>query len=341
MTAIKFSLTSERLCDLIDEYEKSIFIPLHQRPFIWSKKQQMNFVETVVSNFPFPPLILSETYDGIRRRWIEDGQQRFMTLRKFIKGLSNDGGILKFHDKTFAELSVNEQCKVLNYPVGIQQYWNASVDERERLFDLFQNGTALTTGQRYWHHSRKSPMVIFAIQNLMSSSSIYFKQTKSIWGVKDVKTDGKTKLDLTKSMSFACAVAFGVNYITRSFETIAPMLEMSFDDSVAHTRLAFLINTVSDISATGGFKPVQKKKFWCMGTIAGYILYAYLMDIQIDWIDFIRRCNDYEEVMRIIHDNKLKSRNWKSQRWKQGIENVQAYLEGTLVPSINIEANDS
>jgi hypothetical protein len=341
---MKWNLTTEPIGELVIDYvdEGYIDIPDHQRPFIWNIKQQTCLVNTVVSNMPIPNLIFSETHEnGKRKRWIEDGQQRFMSMKKFICGDCENGGVIKYDGKTFEELDIRLQEKIKNYPIGITQYWDATQEERESLFDLYQNGVPLSAGQRYWHHKRTSPLVKFAIDTLLSSTSEYATITSKLWGTKDLSVDTKTKLGLNKAVSFVCGAAFGINHITKSFTTIGPMLNVQFDEEIAKDRLNYTLKTISDMSHKCKFTASQRKKFWDAGALAGYVLYAYMANIDINWIQFAQKSSDYEKMMQNLHTHKLKSRAWDIPRWKQGIANVQNVLNDVDVDTEgNYESSD-
>ena len=335
-STMKWNLTSEPIGELINDYvyDGYIDIPEHQRPFIWNIKKQTSLINTVASNMPIPNVIFSETHvNGKRKRWIEDGQQRFLSLKKFICVEDNNGGIIKFNGKSFDELDIRMQEKIKNYPIGITQYWDSTQEERELLFDLYQNGVPLSTGQRYWHWKRTSPLVKFAIDALLSpSSSIYASITFKLWGTKDLNADTSTKLNLNKAVSFVCGAAFGVNHITKSFTTIGPMLSNEFDIDIANDRLAYTLKTLQEMSTKCKFTAAQRKRFWDAGTLAGYILYAYMADIDIDWVQFAQKSCDFEKMMKNLHSNKLSSRAWDLPRWKQGILNVQNILNNINLP---------
>ena len=328
---MKWRCAAEPLHELVSDYKGSIDIPEHQRPFIWNLKQQTSFIHTVVCHMPIPNLIFSETYEnGKRIRWIEDGQQRFLTMKKFVYEEDDNGGVIKFNGKSFSELDIALQQKINHYPVYIIQYWDATQEERESLFDLYQNGVPLSTGQRYWHHKNKSQLVKFAIDNLMSPSSKYAIVAEKIWGKKDCENDTKTRLNLTRAVTFVCGAAFGVNFITKSFMTIGPVLNEDFDTNIAHDRLNHTLNTILAICEKCKFTKNQSKKLWDAGMLAGYVMYAYISNVEIDWVQFATACADFQTFRRILHNNKKSSRAWDVLRWKQGLHNISKYLENGL-----------
>lgn len=327
---MKWHLTSESLSDIIDAYDEGVVvIPEHQRPFIWKHKQQESLVETVARNMPIPNIILCETYtNGKKRRWVEDGQQRFMSLRKFVKGQSNDGGVLRFENKTFEELSIQQQCKFMNYKIGITEYWDATQLERETLFDRYQNGTPLTTGQRYWHFKNSSPLVKFAINTFMVPGCGLNTMGYKIWGKKDLHDDTARKLNLERAVNLCAGAAFGVEFITRSYDTIGPKLLLKFDEAAALDTLTTVLQIVDNVCKSGKYVAKERKKLWDGGNLVCYVLYALLTHTNIDWTEFVSATTSFQDLMNTLHANISKSRVWCPERWETGISNVQNVLHG-------------
>lgn len=61
----------------------------YQREYVWKKKEQQEFLNTLVSGFPLGNIAVAKHEDWERREgpWLEvvDGKQRLMTIDKFIK----------------------------------------------------------------------------------------------------------------------------------------------------------------------------------------------------------------------------------------------------------------
>lgn len=62
----------------------------YQRPYVWKKKQQQEFLRTCISGFPIGTIAIAKHENWLSRDtpWLEvvDGKQRLMTLEKFITG---------------------------------------------------------------------------------------------------------------------------------------------------------------------------------------------------------------------------------------------------------------
>ena len=57
--------------------------PEFQRNFVWKETEMSQFIESIILNFPIPPLYLNQNVKG--ELIVIDGRQRLTTLRKFLK----------------------------------------------------------------------------------------------------------------------------------------------------------------------------------------------------------------------------------------------------------------
>jgi hypothetical protein len=92
---------------------KVIISPNFQRGFVWSKKQMSQFVESVLLNFPLPPLYINQDING--NYIVVDGRQRITTLRQFISDefkLQNLEALTDLNGKKFSELEGVLQSKI-------------------------------------------------------------------------------------------------------------------------------------------------------------------------------------------------------------------------------------
>lgn len=56
--------------------------PEFQRNFVWKPREMSQFIESIILNFPIPPLYLNQNVKG--ELIVVDGRQRLTTLRKFL-----------------------------------------------------------------------------------------------------------------------------------------------------------------------------------------------------------------------------------------------------------------
>jgi hypothetical protein len=92
---------------------KVILSPNFQRGFVWSKKQMSQFVESVLLNFPLPPLYINQDIEG--NYIVVDGRQRITTLRRFLSDefkLQDLEALTELNGQKFSTLSGVLQSKI-------------------------------------------------------------------------------------------------------------------------------------------------------------------------------------------------------------------------------------
>lgn len=90
---------------------KIIIQPEFQRNFIWDSSRKSRFIESVLLNFPLPPIYLNQQQDG--QLLIIDGLQRTNTLLEFYKdksSLANLNILSKFNNCKFSDLPSDYQA---------------------------------------------------------------------------------------------------------------------------------------------------------------------------------------------------------------------------------------
>lgn len=86
--------------------DKIIIQPEFQRNQIWTIKQKSQFIESIILNFPLPPIYLNETKEG--KYLVIDGLQRTTALRSFLDDefvLTSLEAIPSYNGKKFSDLS--------------------------------------------------------------------------------------------------------------------------------------------------------------------------------------------------------------------------------------------
>lgn len=94
------------------EQGKIITQPDFQRNLVWSNEKKSKFIESIILNFPIPPIYLNETIEG--KSMIIDGLQRTTALQEFYKGqfeLSDLEALPKYNEKSFSDLPEALQSK--------------------------------------------------------------------------------------------------------------------------------------------------------------------------------------------------------------------------------------
>jgi Protein of unknown function DUF262 len=106
--------------------------PEFQRNFVWKPDKMSQFIESVILNFPIPPLFLNQNIKG--EFIVVDGRQRLTTLRRFLKNEFKLEGlnVLKFlNGKSFDDLAVLDN--------GLQ----AKIEDKKMLVFLIKPSVSL------------------------------------------------------------------------------------------------------------------------------------------------------------------------------------------------------
>lgn len=91
---------------VIRKWERNLIqMPDFQRKYVWKIEQQCLFIESILLNFPLPPLYINKDKSG--NYMVVDGRQRVTTLRRFLKDefrLEGLKAIPEVNGKNFSEL---------------------------------------------------------------------------------------------------------------------------------------------------------------------------------------------------------------------------------------------
>lgn len=93
--------------------DRIVIQPEFQRKQVWKPSQKSKFIESIILNFPLPPIYLNETVEN--KYIVIDGLQRTSTLRDFFAGkfkLTGLEALPKYNGATFNSLSETIQSKL-------------------------------------------------------------------------------------------------------------------------------------------------------------------------------------------------------------------------------------
>lgn len=110
----------------------------YQRKLVWKKAHKINFIETILQNYPFPEVYLApgelDQEKLVLIDEIVDGQQRLSTVRNYIEG-GDVFALSKSKIKQFSDLNTEEKNSFLNYEVSVRYLKNVS---KEQVREIFQ-----------------------------------------------------------------------------------------------------------------------------------------------------------------------------------------------------------
>lgn len=140
----------------------------YQRKLVWKNSHKLNFIDTILRNYPFPEVYLAPgSLDQIKLILIDeivDGQQRLTTIQDYIEG-TDVFALPKLSIKRFADLSSEEKNTFLNYEISVRYLKNVSPLQVKEIFQrINKTDYALNAAERLNAQWGDSEFVCFAKQ---------------------------------------------------------------------------------------------------------------------------------------------------------------------------------
>ena len=322
MSSIRYDFSSRNLSTILSD--TSIQIPDHQRPEMWKPDRQIRLIDSIMRGLPMPNLTLNDTIVGGERvRWLEDGQQRYISMKKFYENR------LPYENTYYKDFSEEQRLQFLTYKVPVLTYENATRAEIIQIFDNLQYGVPLSPGHRF-HARLDSPLVKYGRERLMTPDKCFYARASAVWGAHPSNKDTKTKKNLMNVMAIVGGAAHGVECITTSYDILGPLLDKDFDVAKADALLNTVLTIYEDADREYAITPNDKRNQWDVGKLTGYILASLIHassqtptpDLPKMWKDYIVSVRNGTDTIAVLHHNMPASRNWNSARWRIGYENV-------------------
>ncbi len=124
-----------------------LYIPDYQRDFVWTKKQQSLFIESLLIGLPIPYIFGADIGDnedaGDGRVEIIDGAQRIQTIDSFITDtlvLQNMERLPLLNGKKFSDLIESRKRRFLRTTVRLIELEKVDEDARRMMFDRLNSG---------------------------------------------------------------------------------------------------------------------------------------------------------------------------------------------------------
>jgi hypothetical protein len=140
----------------------------YQRKLVWKNSHKLNFIDTILRNYPFPEVYLAPgSLDQVKLILIDeivDGQQRLTTIQDYIEG-TDVFALPKLTIKRFSELSSEEKSAFLNYEVSVRYLKNVTPMQVKEIFQrINKTDYALNAAERLHAQWGDSEFVCFAKQ---------------------------------------------------------------------------------------------------------------------------------------------------------------------------------
>ncbi|WP_428044564.1 GmrSD restriction endonuclease domain-containing protein [Candidatus Avelusimicrobium fimicolum] len=132
---------------LLNYHNFKVDLNYQRPPNAWSLQDKQCLIDSILADDPIPMFFINEKGN---KKYIVDGQQRLSVIKEFHDSkfkLSSKFSPKEIADKTFADLSTNQQQHFLNYNLTVQII--EGNDEKIRsIFSRLQRGKPLSLGER-------------------------------------------------------------------------------------------------------------------------------------------------------------------------------------------------
>ena len=190
---------------------KSFHIHRKNRPFVWSRKTQEWFLDSILRSYDVSSILCSTRIeDGRVKYYLLDGGNRITTLRKIL----ND---------EIRPLTPEERMKVEMYTLNVVFLSNMSEKDEREMFRRAANGVKPTDGHLYKMSEIDSHLVQLAVMILEDKTfphralmtQVMFDTTPTEHGD---SRDTKAQANLANMVALISGLINGVEYITKSFD---------------------------------------------------------------------------------------------------------------------------
>lgn len=158
--------------------------PDFQRKLVWKKQHKFYFIETILSNYPFPEVYIASREMDVNNitasEVVVDGQQRLTTIVDYIKGHGD------FLDQSkipsFDSLDINQKKSFLNYLVSVRDLKNIEEDVMKEIFQRINNTEySLNAIEKINAQYGDSEFIVFCKQLIDSNFNVDSKFTDVIF----------------------------------------------------------------------------------------------------------------------------------------------------------------
>jgi len=338
MSSMNYEITQHSIKYLVSRYVTTkIKIPEHQRNAnVWTEAKRKLFIDSCKKNMPSPSILIYT--DEMDQEWFEDGLQRLTTLKDFMQDKFTD-----LNDRKCSEWTEIEKYRFGDYRIAVVTYSGASPEERVVIFDRFQNGSPLKTGERL-HALSYAPLVKFTKEMLMKYTNAdgdemrgeYLDRAQQVWGAIKCDNSDKRYDELHKLVALMNGIVHGwksCGGITKSYEELretlmTPITDEMKDNAERVLKELFAIYDEADVR-----NPLQGKKYLSVqktiGNFTGAIVYSLKTfpddweRLHNGWVEFLvcyRKDNSLLETK--IKKHVSKCRNWTEDRWTTTYKHV-------------------
>ena len=126
--------------------------PAYQRRSVWTQQYREYFVETVLLNYPVPPVFVHEEIDpdGLATYSVVDGKQRLLTLIEFVQDefpVADTAPVQRLQGKVFSDFSDADRSDFFRYQIPVEFLPYTDEGILTNIFDRLNRNVARLTHQ--------------------------------------------------------------------------------------------------------------------------------------------------------------------------------------------------
>lgn len=151
-------LTNQDISWFLDLHEKNQLNldPPYQRRSVWSPRDKRFFIDTILNNYPAPPVFLHKTLDdnGRPTYHVVDGKQRLQTIIEFTEGrirIPDDFSDISLQKKRWKDLERQTKERFWNYTLVVEMLPDVSDAAIRNIFERINRNSRKLTAQELRH----------------------------------------------------------------------------------------------------------------------------------------------------------------------------------------------
>lgn len=192
---IERSPTRQSVAWFVDLMNRGLmFDPPYQRRSVWSKQYKRFFIDTIMRNFPSPPIFLhmQVSPDGTVKYYVVDGKQRIESIMDFANdkiALPDEFGNKDLDGKYFSELTDPDKSRFWSYAVPVEMLNQVGEEVINDAFDRLNRNVARLTAQEL-RHAKYSGRFISLITETADDTfwaENYISRTATIRRMRDIE----------------------------------------------------------------------------------------------------------------------------------------------------------
>jgi hypothetical protein len=163
------SLTTQDISWFLDLHEKGQLNlePPYQRRSVWSPRDRRFFIDTILNNYPAPPVFLHKTLDenGRATYHVVDGKQRLQTIIQFTEGnvrIPDDFADVNLQKKKWRDLERATRERFWNYVLIVEMLPDVNDAAIRNTFERINRNSRKLTAQEMRHAKYEGWYISFA-----------------------------------------------------------------------------------------------------------------------------------------------------------------------------------